>query len=304
MYDYTLQYGTPSSIAVRESADMVNRVRINVLEQSRAEEKRNKDFSTFVYESKKFLLSEAMFQIFRECIPESTDESLVSFGRSVIDSFVNEEAGRYDILINGFKTKSLFLAEFAAILEDSNRAVIHEKPKDGDPTKPPSLPHRIIKGLGDKVKKMDGAKEMTDAIRKRVIAAEEELIKANVEDKENMQQMAEKCKENIDKVRSKSGEDTEKEIKESYAATYRRDIQDKVMSRNRGILESIVYRMSNQIITENSIREQFIKEDGKMDTKRIIEMSEIMYTVLEMVNTTRIKEITPQYLKEALASIK
>ena len=76
------------------------------------------------------------------------------------------------------------------------------------------------------------------------------------------------------------------------------------MNRRKTILESIVLRMSKAIVTEEATLGDFTQENGKLDMQKIIDVSEVMYTFLEMVNTLQIKNVTPEYLRETLKSIK
>lgn len=76
------------------------------------------------------------------------------------------------------------------------------------------------------------------------------------------------------------------------------------MIRKKGILESIVLRMSRNIVTEDTLLPSFTQENGKLDMQKIIDTSEVMYTFMEMVNTMRIKDVNTSYLNEILSSIK
>ena len=84
---------------------------------------------------------------------------------------------------------------------------------------------------------------------------------------------------------------------------YRRKV-DNLMNRKKGILESIVLRMSRNIVTEDTLLPSFTQENGKLDMQKIIDTSEVMYTFMEMVNTMRIKDVNTSYLNEILSSIK
>ena len=66
----------------------------------------------------------------------------------------------------------------------------------------------------------------------------------------------------------------------------------------------MVLRMSKAVVTEQSILEQFTQENGKLNMQKIIDVSEVMYTFLEMVNTLKIKNVTTDYIHETLMSIK
>lgn len=294
--DYTLQSRDSRSIVALENADRNNERRNQILEQQRSADLKKAAFNAFTSESKDFLLNESMFCLLQQCLPSTINESLLNYGRSIITSFIQEESSY--ALLNQFKTKTLFLSELASIVESSHRKVIH-----GCDQKEP--PYRInnseMKAFHDQLDSLD-TDSITKSIVSRVTKAEEEFIKANVKDKEVMETLATTTQDKIDKVKNKDA-DLEKEIKQEHAALYRQNLE-KLMSRKKGILESIVTRMSTQIVSEDTIREQFTNESGKLDMQRIIEMSEVMYTFLEMVNTTKIKAVTPDYLKSTLSSIK
>lgn len=284
------------SVAAREEYDNSNMRRSRILEQRYAYENKQKALDAFASESKDFLLTESLFYIMKKCFPVTLESSLLDQGRSVISSFVMEEGA--DSLLSRFRTKTLFLSELANIVETTHRKVLHSCEGKDAPFK---ITNSDMKAFHDRIDNMS-----TDAITKEIVSrvtkAEENFVKANMKDKENIEKLAEKTKEKIDNIKVKDA-DTEKDLKQEFAALYRRDV-DSVMNRKKGILESIVLRMSKAIVSESALLEQFTQENGKLDMQRIIDSSEVMYTFLEMVNTLNIKPITTSYISDALASIK
>ena len=284
------------SVTVREEYDNNNMRRSRILEQRYAYENKQKALDAFASESKDFLLTESLFYIMKKCFPVTLESSLLDQGRSVISSFVMEEGA--DSLLSRFRTKTLFLSELANIVETTHRKVLHSCEGKDAPFK---ITNSDMKAFHDRIDNMN-----TDAITKEIVSrvtkAEENFVKANMKDKENIEKLAEKTKEKIDNIKVKDA-DTEEDLKQEFAALYRRDV-DSVMNRKKGILESIVLRMSRAIVSEPALLEQFTQENGKLDMQRIIDSSEVMYTFLEIVNTLNIKPITTSYISDALASIK
>ena len=284
------------SVTVREEYDNNNMRRSRILEQRYAYENKQKALDAFASESKDFLLTESLFYIMKKCFPVTLESSLLDQGRSVISSFVMEEGA--DSLLSRFRTKTLFLSELANIVETTHRKVLHSCEGKDAPFK---ITNSDMKAFHDRIDNMS-----TDAITKEIVSrvtkAEENFVKANMKDKENIEKLAEKTKEKIDNIKVKDA-DTEEDLKQEFAAFYRRDV-DSVMNRKKGILESIVLRMSRAIVSEPALLEQFTQENGKLDMQRIIDSSEVMYTFLEIVNTLNIKPITTSYISDALASIK
>lgn len=284
------------SVTAREEYDNNNMRRSRILEQRYAYENKQKALDAFASESKDFLLTESLFYIMKKCFPVTLESSLLDQGRSIISSFVMEEGA--DSLLSRFRTKTLFLSELANIVETTHKKVLHSCEDKDAPFK---ITNSDMKAFHDRIDNMN-----TDAITKEIVSrvtkAEENFVKANMKDKENIEKLAEKTKEKINNIKVKDA-DTEEDLKQEFAALYRRDV-DSVMNRKKGILESIVLRMSRAIVSESALLEQFTQENGKLDMQRIIDSSEVMYTFLEMVNTLNIKPITTSYISDALASIK
>lgn len=290
---YNLQ--SKSSAAVLESMDKAEQRRKSILEQRQAYSQRERELTAFTSASKNFLLAEAMYDLFKKSIPSTVNESLTNLGRSVIDSFVNEE-GASNLFAHCENT--IYLNQLTSLVEATHKKVIKDCDGKNGPFK---ITNSDMKVFHDGLDKLD-TEGITKEISKRVASAEEEFIKANLKDKENMEKLAQKTQEKLAKVQAKDVE-TESAIKNNMKALYKEQIEN-VERRQKSILESMVVRLSKSVVTEDASREQFTKEDGKLNMQGIIETAEIMYTVLEMANTIQIKKITPNYIKETLMSIK
>ena len=294
-YSYSLNHDS-RSVALREEAESENMRREHILEQRYAQDQRQRSLNAFTSESRDFLLSESLSYIMNKCFPSTIDESLLMRGRAVVESFVAEEGSMS--LLNQFKTKTLFLSELANIIESTHKKVLHSCEEKDAPFK---ITNSDMKAFHNRIDTMN-TDTITKEIVSRVTKAEEEFMKANLKDKETLEELAEKTKQNIDNVKAKDS-DTENEIKQECSALYRRQV-DNIMNRKKSILESMVLRMSKAVVTEESVLPQFTQENGKLDMQKIIDVSEVMYTFLEMVNTLKIKNVTSEYLHETLSSIK
>ena len=294
-YSYSLNHDS-RSVALREEAESENMRREHILEQRYAQDQRQRSLNAFTSESRDFLLSESLSYIMNKCFPSTIDKSLLMRGRAVVESFVAEEGSMS--LLNQFKTKTLFLSELANIIESTHKKVLHSCEGKDAPFK---ITNSDMKAFHNRIDTMN-TDTITKEIVSRVTKAEEEFMKANLKDKETLEELAEKTKQNIDNVKAKDS-DTENEIKQECSALYRRQV-DNIMNRKKSILESMVLRMSKAVVTEESVLPQFTQENGKLDMQKIIDVSEVMYTFLEMVNTLKIKNVTSEYLHETLSSIK
>lgn len=291
---YTLQSGT--SVATQEHMEETSMRRNRILEQQYAAEKKQKEFSAFTSESKDFLLTEALTYILRKCLPDNINEALMTRGKAVAESFVREE-GSYSLL-NRFKTKTLFLSELASIVEETHKKVIHGCEGKDAPFK---ISNSDMKAFHDRLDTMD-TDQVTKEIVSRVTKAEEEFVKANAKDRETLEELSSSTEEKLNSIKNKDPE-KEDQIKKEAVMFYKQKV-DAVTNRKKGILESIVVRMGTSIVSEETLLQQFRLESGKLDTQKIIDTSEVMYTFLEMVNTLQIKDVDSKYLQEILSSIK
>lgn len=293
---YTLQPSTTGSVAARENMEKNNIRRDRILEQHYASDKRRKEFNVFASESKDFLLTESLNYLLRKCLPENITESLAVNARSVVESFVKEETSFS--LLNRFKTKTLLLSELANVVESSHKKILHGCEDKDMPFK---ISNSDMKAFHNRLESLD-CDQVTKEIVARVAKAEEEFIKANIKDKETLEELSDATNKKLEDIKNKD-EEKEKLIKQECTAMYRRKV-DNLMSRKKSILESIVLRMSRGIVTEETLLPSFTQENGKLDMQKIIDTSEVMYTFMEMVNTMRIKDMSTSYLNEILSSIK
>lgn len=294
--NYTLQPNNSSAVAARENMERDNMRRTRVLEQQYASDKRRKDFNAFTSESKDFLLTESLNYLLRKCLPENITESLAMNARAVVESFVKEETSFS--LLNRFKTKTLLLSELANVVETTHQKVLHGAEGKDAPFK---ISNSDMKAFHSKLESLD-CDQVTKEIVSRVAKAEEEFVKANVNDKETLEELSDATNKKLEGIKNKD-EEKEKLIKQECTAMYRRKV-DNLMNRKKGILESIVLRMSRNIVTEDTLLPSFTQENGKLDMQKIIDTSEVMYTFMEMVNTMRIKDVNTSYINEILSSIK
>lgn len=289
--DYTLKNveAEEQKLSYQEHAKLV-------AEQRDRADRRRANYNKFLTESKEFLVSEAMSQLLLQCLPGDLDPQLKAVGRNCCENFVKEE-GVNNILRNCKKT--LFLNEFAIILEETHKKVVlgaADNKKDEF-----EIDNSTMKDYYDKLRGMN-YEPMCKAIVTRVADAEKDFVQSNIKDREQIESAAEKAKDKIDAIRTKD-EDTAEDIKEEFTIMYKKEVNS-IENRRRNILESIIRHMGKNIVADDTNRNDFIQESGKLNMNRIIDTSEVMYTFLEMVNTTQLKEVNTAYLENVLKSIK
>ena len=282
--------------AAMEKQTLQNEKRQRLLEQSARVETRQKNYRKFVVECKDYLVGEALYKIMENCLPKDIGVSILEMSKNICHNFVIEEGA--DKLLNNFETKSLFLSEIANIVNHSFNSIIENCKEEfySDFT----IKNSELEKFYDKLDQMD-YDNLAKSIKSKVAKAEEEFVQANINDKVDMEKMAEKTKEKIDQVKVKD-EDTEKAIKQEFARMYRSDV-NKIMDRKKSIFESMVERTSTMIMKDENLLKQYTAENGKFDMTKAIETAETMYTFLEMVNTANIRKVDERYISSVLESI-
>lgn len=275
-------------IKLQEHAKMLN-------EQRDKADLRRANYNKFLVESKDFLVVEAMNKMLLQCLPDLNPQ-LESVARNCCEIFVKEE-GTNNILRRCKST--LFLNEFCNIVEEAYKSVIHGAADETEDVF--QIDNSTMKEYYNKLRTLN-YEPMCNTIITRVAEAEKDFVASNIKDKAKLEDAAEKAKEKVDAIKAKD-ENSEDKIKEEFAIMYKKDI-NRINNRSKNILESIISHMGEGIIKDDDLRGQFIQESGKLDTNKIINTAEVMYTFLEMVNTTGIKEVDASYIESVIKSIK
>lgn len=293
---FTIGSDTRLNAKIEEKAASDRERQYRLLEAADQQRIRNGKYSTFVTESKNYLLGESIYKLVKGVLTESTDSILLNAAKNICHEFVSEEGAQN--LLRRFSTQSVFLSEIASIVEESHKGIIESaKEQINDDF---TIHNSDLENFYSKLDQLD-YDNMANAIRIKVSKAEEDFVQANINDRLDMEEIANKTKEKIDQIKAKSV-DVENEIKQEFTQMYNESVSN-IRNRKKSILESIVYHVTESIMTDDKLREKYTLENGKFNTKGAIELSEVMYTFLESVNTAQIKDITPEFLEKHISEI-
>ena len=70
------------------------------------------------------------------------------------------------------------------------------------------------------------------------------------------------------------------------------------------IFDRMVRNISEAVLKDQVIKEQFSLDNGRLDMDKIVESARCMYTLLEMVSSLKIEKVDSEYIEAALKSIK
>lgn len=260
--------------------------------------KAKKEQSDFIMNSRDYFLSEAINMILQDSLNEETTEEDRKYGKSLVEGFVKE--GDTIKLLNEFSKKTLLLAGIADVVKEAHEKVIHSC-KEGNKC------FKISKSVNDEFfDKLIGLKDekITEKINQRVCDSIEDYVQANVNDKLDLEELAEKTKEKIDNIKAKNNEERDK-IAESYTLQYQREVNN-IKQRNHrkvGLLEQIMHSTTHSIVSDQNILESFTNESGKLDMEKINNKVIVMYTFLEMLNTTKMVDVNESYIQNIIKNM-
>ena len=293
MYEY--------EIPITESAYSARSKYLKDKKQEQEKEKIQKEYADFISNSRDYLISEAINKVLQDSLDESVTEEDRKYGKALVEGFVKEQTSNK--LLREFSHKSLFLSAISEAVESTHQKIIHSNANmDG------KKPYRITKTINDEFfTKLIGLEDptITNKINSRVCDAMEDFVQANVNDKLDLEELAEKTKDKIDNIKARNTEE-KKKIEESYTMQYKREVQQikNISNRKVGLYEQLMHKMTQNIISDSTILESFTLESGKINIPKIEGKVNVLYTFLEMLNTTNMININESYIEDILRDMK
>lgn len=153
----------------------------------------------------------------------------------------------------------------------------------------------------DELEKEEDVKKAVELIRQRVADAEETFIKRNAEDKKAIDELIGRISDNVKTVEDLNDEADEKsQIAEESARLNKQKISEITENRPLSIMEKMTRNLHSNIVKDQVVREQYLTEEGNMDTALIVESAKIMYGFLETLNTLQLEKVDVNYIQNVL----
>ena len=143
------------------------------------------------------------------------------------------------------------------------------------------------------------ADEVVFSIRNRVMDATNDFIDKNTEDKAQIKEI---LKDTKDKIDSMKGFATEA-VQESYAINAKKKISNIRNNRPKTIFESMVTNLLRKSYTDEEYKKVYF-EGANVNMDKIVENCELIYTFMEMVNTSKMINIDEAYIQSVLDDMK
>lgn len=228
----------------------------------------------------------------RACI---ISEDTKALNKSLIKGFIQEEGADY--LLKEMGLRSNMLATVAKFINEEVDEQMEEYDESED--KNPCINSDIRTNL---YTKLDGSEEfddVSDTIHQRVSQATQNFIQKNMVDKLNIKELMNNTKEKIDAIRT-GDDETDEIIKQEQTIKMKRGISE-ISNRPHSIYEQIVMNLTEAVLKNDKAKEKFTTENGRLDMDSIVERATSFYTMLEMVNTLHLKEMSHEYIQNMIS---
>lgn len=251
---------------------------------------------TFLENVKSGFLSEAMSKLYKESFGVMTKRDRIT-AKNLINTFINEQgAGE---LINRFKYQNTLVAEIARIVQEHYDMVVESITCDDEEC---NIPGRAKELHLDKTIVDDFYKDLVDLdtseasklIKDKVTDAMTEFIDQNTQNKLDFEEIINTAKEKITDLKEESAvESTMNEAK--------RQINEMKRTRHKNIFHYMVEAISKEAFKDiNGVGRQYIHE-SKVDMDGVVNSAKLIYTMLEMLNTTEM--VSKDYIQTYIENL-
>lgn len=261
--------------------------------------------------------NEERYVKFREAVPTRLLEVTLNFIMSkalkeeyepnkvlvnnLIHSYV-QETGYYNILNTCENSNTLLLSEMYRLITEAKEKIFNRSDED-DPESQVFLPDDE-KDFYDSLEDEGEFEDIANIIAMRVANAEEEFVTQNIEDKMRTEEIIGSAQNRINAIKQdlELDDDYKEEYTEEQADLCNSELHDIIYNRDRSVYEQLVLNLFDSIMTNTSLSEAY-SVSGRVDADKVIDRAKIIYTMMEMLNTTQLEEYTEDSIIETLENI-
>lgn len=251
-------------------------------------------FRSFSETVRNCLVTEALYKLFYE----STSDELKSdnVNQSIMRKIVNEyvQSNGYNEVLAKMRKASVPMCEMYNIIDNSVKNILEEVDKE-DPatfTIKPEERDEFFKDLD-----YADTDNIEQAISDRVSDAMADFINTTNKEHDDITETLKHAQEKID-----DNQDEDADLKESYQMLAKSKVNN-IRSAPKGVLYSMVSAMSESVLKHKDMQDEFMTE-GHLDMDKIVDRTCLMYTFMEMLNTTRLDTIDESYIKDTIMNLK
>ena len=273
----------------RELEDYATWSRDYLNEQITATNNRNK----FLENVKTAFMTECVMHLFKHSVTTPMTDKEATIARNLSKRFVVENgAGE---LINSFALKNRLLSEYSRICKKYYDLVVEDcnNCSPGDVAEL-NLNRTIADDFYKELEDVD-VDDATKLIRDRVSDAINDFVDTNMANKVEYQDI-------IATAQDKIAATKDTELAEGYANLARRQINDLKIRKPKSVFNVMVESYTKAVITNDNLKQRYMHETA-VDMDAIVDSTKLIYTMLEMVNTTNMVNVDAKFIQDYLESI-
>ena len=262
---------------------------------------------------KKALLVECINHLYQTVVERNMyDDSARTITKNLVNKLVEEQG--VTNLLNRFKSQNTLLSEYSMLVDKYYDIIVEEvntnkNTDDADDSEDKEtmtsdtdsyaqnfgIDVKIKDNFFDDLKTVD-PDDVILSIRNRVSDAVQQFIDSNTADKMDIQDIISQVKERVNTAKIST------DVQESYKSLGGKYIAD-IRRKPKKLFGYMVESVSANVMKDEVMKEHFMK-DGHLDMQKIVENCELMYTLLEMVNTTEMVNVNEEYMESVVQSLK
>ena len=262
------------------------------------------DLGKFKNNTKDVFLFEALYTTLDKSIAGSSNIYIQPLMRAMVKNYITESGGT-ECVLNKMRTKTLFLSEMCRIVEKYSDIVNEAAEKiavDTNDASDLTIPSDVKDSFYDELDKTE-IDDVTQEIRNRVSDSVNDFIDQNAKNKEEIEEIISKANDAKAQTTDQldSDQDRSEEIKESYDHNANKKINN-ILNSNKSVLSYFVEAVSlatmkdKQLLAESST-------NGQIDYDKIMDKAGTMYTMLEMLNTTKLEKVDANYIRDIIDNL-
>lgn len=248
---------------------------------------------------KEAFVSECIYKLYCESVafPMTQRDKVVA--RNLVNKFVIENGASN--LISSFATKNMILSEFSRISQKYYDKVLESCDKHEECEFTGQIGGQIIAQnvVDDFYKELENIDVMdaSKAIKDRVADAISDFIDTNTASRLEYEEIIKSAQDKVAAING--GNET---VAESYLGMARRKINEKKNARDLNVFGYMVEALTTSVFKDESLKARFIHE-GTVDMDGIVESTQLIYTMLEMVNTTNMVNVNEEFISSYLTNL-
>lgn len=262
-------------------------------ESAELKRQNNAKFIQLRKDAKDMLMTEALSHIVNTALGEDAVKLLTN---NLVYQFVKENEGA-DMIMARNVAKTYTLENLFNMIDDTCDAMLEKAKEKGKP----EIEKQDLVSFLDSLDNDGDIENMTQAIALRITTGEEEFINNNISDKMTIKGIVDDTTNRINAAKQDGAIDQQvaDDIAQEAARESRAKINAIHTDKPRSVFDTMVRKMSENVMKNKSLRESYSNRDN-LDMDKIVNTARTMYGFLETVNSLQLVRVTESYIKEML----